>query len=347
MASKNTVFPLGTRKSKLAMTQTEEIRGFLQKLHPHLSFPIISISSQGDLNQTTPLHQFSSNVAKGLWTEELEVLLSTRQCRLVVNSLKDLPTTLPEGFCISAVGQRADPRDVVVMAAHCPHASLAELPAGSVVGTSSIRRSAQIKRAYPGLEFADVRGNIGTRLAKLDDPDRKYSCLILAAAGLERLGLLDRANQYLEGPVMYQAPGQGALAIEILTEDTEVAELLKSIDHYETRLCTWAERGMMRYLQGGCSVPIGCESKYENGTLTLTGAVISVDGQTAIYATSTSTPKNDNDASLLGEKVAQMMIDQGAKQVLADIALTRGLDLEGDVDKKTSVDQAGLETLAR
>lgn len=349
MAISEKTFPLGTRKSKLAMVQSEQFQGFLQERYPDLEFPIIGISAQGDLNQTTPLHQFSSNAAKGLWTEELEQLLFQRDCRLVVNCLKDLPTTLPDGFEIAIVGEREDPRDVVVMASHCPAKSLSDLPPGSVVGTSSIRRSAQIKRAYPDLKFADVRGNVGTRLAKLDDPEKGYSCLILAAAGLIRLGLQDRATQYLEGPVMYHSPGQGALAIEILTTDDEVAKLLAPLNHHETRLCTWAERGMMRYLQGGCSVPIGCETKYEAGLLTMTGIVVSVDGLVAIDATSSAAVATDEEATQLGEEVAKKMIEGGAKTVLDQIELTRGRDLEGTEhqEEKVNVDQAGLEAMAR
>lgn len=358
MASANKVFPLGTRKSKLAMVQTEQIQSALQARYPDYSFPIIGISAQGDINQTTPLHQFSSNAAKGLWTEELEALLHAGECRLVVNSLKDLPTTLPDGFKISMVTERADSRDVVVMASHCSAKSLSDLPAGSIVGTSSIRRSAQIKRSFPHLQFADVRGNVGTRLSKLDDPSKGYSCLILAAAGLARLDLLDRATQYLEGPIMYQAPGQGALGVEILSHDTEVAELLAPLDHHHTRLCTWSERAMMRFLQGGCSVPIGCGSKYEAGILTLTGIVVSVDGTFAVEATHSAAVETDTEAEAVGIEVAQRMIRDGARQVLDEIELTR--KREGDeagtsasttttatTEKLVSADQAGLEAMAR
>lgn len=349
MAPTSGTFPLGTRKSKLAMVQTEELQGILQARYPALSFPIIGISAQGDLNQTTPLHQFSSSAAKGLWTEELEVLLAERKCRIVVNCLKDLPTTLPPGFKIAIVGKREDPRDVVVMAAHSSAKSLAELAPGSVVGTSSIRRSAQIRRAFPDLRFADVRGNVGTRLAKLDDPERGYACLVLAAAGLKRLDLLHRATQFLEGPVMYQAPGQGALAMEILEGDTEVESLLRPLDHFDTRICTWAERGMMRYLQGGCSVPIGCQSKYEGGMLTLTGTVVSVDGAVAVEATSSAPVSTDDEATRLGEDVAEKMVQGGAKRVLDEIEATRNRAVDADITvrDRENVDQAGLEAMAR
>ncbi|CCG82385.1 Porphobilinogen deaminase [Taphrina deformans PYCC 5710] len=349
MAPTSSSFPIGTRKSKLAMIQAEQFQGLLQTLHPNLTFPIIGISAQGDINQTTPLHQFSSNAAKGLWTEELEVLLAEKKCRMVVNCLKDLPTTLPDGFKIAIVGEREDPRDAVVMATHCHAKTLAELPPGSVVGTSSIRRSAQIKRAFPELQFADMRGNVGTRLSKLDDPSLGYACLILAAAGLSRLDLLDRVTQYLEGPVMYQSPGQGALAIEVLEGDDETETLLRPLDHFESRMCTWAERGMMRYLQGGCSVPIGCETKYEDGLLTLTGIVVSVDGQTAVDATISAPVKTDAEATQLGEQVAQKMVDGGAKAVLDEIERTRNRQTDAALNgpERDNVDQAGLETMAR
>lgn len=331
------------------MVQTEQMQGFLMARYPHMTFPITGISAMGDINQTTPLHQFSSNVAKGLWTQELEVLLAERKCRFVVNCLKDLPTTLPDGFKIAMVGEREDPRDVVVMASHCTARSLADLPEGSVVGTSSIRRSAQIRRAYPHLNFADVRGNVGTRLAKLDNPDLGYSCLVLAAAGLIRLELTDRITQWLEGPLMYQAPGQGALAIEILEGDKEAEKLLAPLDHYETRICTWSERGMMRYLQGGCSVPIGCESSFKDGILSLTGIVVSVDGTTAVVATCAEKIETEAQATKLGERVAQEMIEKGAQAVLDAIEITRGRDLEGPNNKedRINVETAELEAMGR
>ena len=340
----DTEFPLGTRKSKLAMVQTEQIQGFLQKRYPHMSFPIKGISAMGDINQTTPLHQFTSNVAKGLWTQELEVLLAAREYRFVVNCLKDLPTTLPDGFKIAMVGEREDPRDVVVMSQNCQAKSLAELPEGAVVGTSSIRRSAQIKRAYPHLKFADVRGNVGTRLSKLDNPDLGYSCLILAAAGLVRLDLTSRITQYLSGPLMYQAPGQGALAIEILEGDTEAEALLKPLDHYETRLCTSAERSMMRYLQGGCSVPIGCETNLSKGVLTMTGIVVSVDGKVAVEATCAESVDNELQATQLGEEVARKMLAGGAQAVLDAIEVTRGIAADTTAP---AVEQVQLEVQGR
>lgn len=310
------------------MVQTEFFQDLLQKRYPHMTFPITGISAMGDINQTTPLHQFSSNVAKGLWTQELEVLLAARECRFVVNCLKDLPTTLPEGFKIAMVSEREDPRDVVVMAQHCSAKSLADLPAGAVVGTSSIRRSAQIKRAYPHLKFADVRGNVGTRLSKLDNPELGYSCLILAAAGLIRLELQERISQVLEGPLMFQAPGQGALAIEILEGDTEAEALLKPLDHFETRICTWCERGMMRYLQGGCSVPIGCESTYADGVLSMTGIVVSVDGKVAVEASCSEKVVDEHEATLLGEQVARKMLEGGAQAVLDAIQTTRDKEIQ-------------------
>lgn len=321
------VFPLGTRKSKLAMVQTEQFQAALQSLYPEHDFPIVPISAMGDNIQSKPLHHFTAQQAKGLWTVELEQLLAERKCRISVHCLKDLPTELPRGFKVAVVGEREDPRDVVVMASHCvdQYASLAQLPAGSVVGTSSIRRAAQIRRSFPALAFADVRGNVGTRLAKLDDRANGYSCLILAAAGLIRLGLQHRITAFLEPPVMHHAPGQGVLAIEIVEGDDEVEELLQPLDDKPARMATWAERGMMRRLEGGCSVPIGAATHYDPQTrqLTCTGTVTSLDGTTHVETTLSAQVQTDKEAWQLGERVADKLVADGAKDVLRDIERTR------------------------
>ncbi|ORY87839.1 porphobilinogen deaminase, dipyromethane cofactor binding domain-domain-containing protein [Protomyces lactucae-debilis] len=321
-------YPIGTRKSKLAMVQAEQVQRDLQQLYPEHTFPIVAMSAMGDVIQTKPLHQFSSQMAKGLWTQELEDLLARKECRLVVNCLKDLPTTLPDGFKITSVGKTEDPRDVVVMAKHCPYKKLSDLPEGSVVGTSSIRRSAQIKRACPYLAFKDVRGNVGTRLDKLDNPELGYSCLILAAAGLARLGLLERVTEYLEAPTMFHSPGQGTLALEICEDDLELADLLKPLNHHESMICTWAERSMMRYLQGGCSVPIGCETAFTDGKLSITAVVVSVDGKTAVQESCEAMVETYSEAERLGEEVAEKMVVNGAKVILDEIELTRHRDLD-------------------
>jgi hydroxymethylbilane synthase len=310
------------------MVQAEQVQRDLQQLYPDHAFPIVAMSAMGDVIQTKPLHQFSSQMAKGLWTQELEELLAQKECRLVVNCLKDLPTTLPDGFKITSVGKTEDPRDVVVMASHCPYKRLANLPAGSVVGTSSIRRSAQIKRACPFLAFKDVRGNVGTRLNKLDNPELGYSCLILAAAGLARLDMLDRVTEYLEAPTMFHSPGQGTLALEICEDDAELEELLKPLNHHESMMCTWAERAMMRHLQGGCSVPIGCETSLKENKLSITAVVVSVDGKKAVQESCEASVQTYSDAERLGVEVAEKMVRNGAKVILDEIELTRHRDLD-------------------
>ncbi|BFZ53330.1 porphobilinogen deaminase [Savitreella phatthalungensis] len=320
-------FPIGTRKSKLAMIQTKSIQASLQKLYPDYDFPIVPISAMGDNIQTKPLHAFSPQVAKGLWAVELEQLLMDKTCRISVHCLKDLPTQLPDGFKISVVGEREDPRDVIVMAAHCSdqYKSLSDLPANSVVATSSMRRSAQISRSFPHLKFADVRGNVGTRLAKLDDPANGFSCLVLAAAGLIRLGLQERITEFVGEPVMHHAPGQGVLAIEICEEDDEVDKLLQPLDNLEARLCSWSERGMMRRLEGGCSVPVGSATTYDarTGVVSCTGTVTSLNGTKHAVATKERKCETDTEAWQLGVDVADELATHGAKDILQEIAETK------------------------
>jgi len=221
------------------------------------------MSTTGDNNQSTALHKFNE---KALWTQELEVLLQNGELDLIVHSLKDMPTQLPMDLILGAVTKREDPRDAMVMKPSLlgKYKSLAELPEGSVVGTSSLRRIAQLKRFYPKLRFTSVRGNLGTRLAKLDNPESEYSAIILAVAGLNRLGMGDRITSHLSksnGGMLY-AVGQGALGIETRKGDSRVEELISKIGCERTTRAALAERSLMRTLEGGCSVPIGVETEW-------------------------------------------------------------------------------------
>ncbi|KAK4546351.1 hypothetical protein LTR36_002028 [Oleoguttula mirabilis] len=256
-------FHVGTRQSLLARVQADEVVKALKAAWPDHTFEIHAMSTTGDNNQKTALHKFNE---KALWTQELEVLLQNRELDLIVHSLKDMPTQLPVDLILGCVTKREDPRDALVIKPTLAgkYKSLAELPEGSVIGTSSLRRTAQLKRHYPHLSYADVRGNIGTRLAKLDNPDGEYSAIVIAVAGLERLGLGKRITTFLSknNGGMLHAVGQGALGIESRKDDTRVAELLAKIGCERTTRAALAERSLMRTLEGGCSVPIGVETEW-------------------------------------------------------------------------------------
>ncbi|OLL22474.1 Elongation factor G, mitochondrial, partial [Neolecta irregularis DAH-3] len=243
-------FRIGSRKSRLALVQTNQVQKMLQQRFPEYTFPISTMETLGDAIQTKPLHEIG---AKALWTRELEEALAADQIDLIVHSLKDMPTQLPEYAMLGAVLEREDARDAVVMKAGSPYKSIQELPAKSIVATSSLRRTAQLRRAFPHLEFADMVCRRETRLSKLDDPQTITSCLILAAAGLLRLGLGARITQTLSSPVVYGAVGQGALGIEIRKNDQATSGLVNTLTHHNTWLACTAERTLLRVLEGGCS----------------------------------------------------------------------------------------------
>jgi hydroxymethylbilane synthase len=293
------------------------------------------MSTAGDLNKVTPLYQFD---AKALWTRELEVALLEGEIDMIVHSLKDMPTTLPEGCALGAITQREDPRDTAVFKAGLEHCkTLDDLPEGSVVGTSSVRRIAQLRRAYPHLQFADVRGNVDTRLRKLDhstDPD--YSAIILAEAGLTRMGI-QRNRIQLAGPTLLHAVGQGSLGVEIRIKDNKTSELLKPLNHRESRLRCLAERSLMRALEGGCSVPIGVETEMKDDKhLTLKAILVTVDGEQAINGEGSVTfgegEEEDDAAERLGLEVASNMKAAGAQDLLESIRLEKEEHLEKGTD---------------
>ncbi|KAG0127076.1 porphobilinogen deaminase [Tuber indicum] len=314
---------IGSRKSKLALVQTHLVRDSLQAVYPDTNFEIIAMTTTGDNNQTKPLHNFG---AKALWTQELEVLLLEDKLEMIVHSLKDMPTQLPRGCKIGAILEREDPRDALVMKTGSSYKSLEDLPEGSVVGTSSVRRSAQIKKRYPHLNFEDVRGNVGTRLAKLDDPASSYTCLILAAAGLIRLDLGERITGYLSSPYLLHAVGQGALGVEIRDGDEDTAKMLRVLGHKETTLHCLAERSLMRTLEGGCSVPIGVETETAtNGQMLMRAVVVSLDGQSFVNVEERMEVADEEAADNFGRVVAGKLVAAGAGDILKGINLNRGL----------------------
>ncbi|MGB3207102.1 MAG: hydroxymethylbilane synthase [Crinalium sp.] len=303
---------MGSRKSQLALVQTYWVQEQLQKHFPDRTFEVHTMSTQGDKILDVPLAKIGD---KGLFTKELEQGMLDNETDLAVHSLKDLPTHLPSGLILGCVTERENPADALVVHEKHKDKQLATLPAGAVVGTSSLRRLAQLRHHFPQLTFKDVRGNLNTRLAKLDAGE--YDAIILAVAGLNRLGMSDRVHQIIPPEISLHAVGQGALGIECRADDTEVLELLKKVlEHTPTAQRCYAERAFLRELEGGCQVPIGVNTTIEGDTLTLTGLVASLDGQRLIKDTITGATA---DAEQLGIELAQRLRPQGAKEILEEI----------------------------
>ena len=268
---------IASRRSQLAMVQTNWVKAELEKAHPGLTITVEAMATQGDKILDVALAKIGD---KGLFTKELEAQMLVGRAEIAVHSLKDLPTNLPEGLMLGCITEREDPADALVVNAKNANHKLDTLPEGAVVGTSSLRRLAQLRHHYPHLSFKDVRGNVITRLEKLDSGD--YDCLILAAAGLERLGFGDRTHQIIPGDISLHAVGQGALGIECVEDKPEVLEIIKVREHTTTSRRGLAERAFLRELEGGCQVPIGVNSQINNEDLTLTGMVASLDGKRLI-----------------------------------------------------------------
>jgi hydroxymethylbilane synthase len=269
------------------------------------------MSTQGDKILDVALAKIGD---KGLFTKELEVGMLDRSIDLAVHSLKDLPTNLPEGLILGCVTERVNPADALVVNSKNQDYQLDNLPEGSVIGTSSLRRLAQLRHHYPHLTFKDVRGNVNTRLAKLDAGE--YDGIILAVAGLERLGLGDRVHQVIPAEISLHAVGQGALGIECRNADPEVLEVLKVLEHAPSRDKCYAERAFLRELEGGCQVPIGVNTAIEDGILTLTGMVASLDGKRLIKDSVSGDPSH---GEALGRDLAHKLRDAGAGEILAEI----------------------------
>ncbi|CCQ55694.1 hydroxymethylbilane synthase [Crocosphaera watsonii WH 8501] len=302
---------IGSRKSQLALVQTYWIQEQLQKHYPDRQFDVETMSTQGDKILDVALAKIGD---KGLFTKELETAMLQNQVDFAVHSLKDLPTNLPEGLMLGCVTERVNPADALVVHEKHRDKQLDTLPEGSVIGTSSLRRLAQLRHHYPHLTFKDVRGNVNTRLGKLDSGE--YDAIILAVAGLQRLDMSDRIHQVIPDDISLHAVGQGALGIECRTGDPEILELLKVLEDTETRDRCYAERAFLRQLEGGCQVPIGVNTKIENNVLTLIGMVASLDGKTLIKDTIEGEPSQ---AESLGQTLATRLRDAGATEILAEI----------------------------
>ena len=302
---------IASRRSQLAMVQTNWVKAELEKAHPGLTITVEAMATQGDKILDVALAKIGD---KGLFTKELEAQMLVGRADIAVHSLKDLPTNLPEGLMLGCITEREDPADALVVNAKNANHKLDTLPEGAVVGTSSLRRLAQLRHHYPHLSFKDVRGNVITRLEKLDSGD--YDCLILAAAGLERLGFGDRIHQIIPGDISLHAVGQGALGIECVESKPEVLEIIKVLEHTTTSRRCLAERSFLRELEGGCQVPIGVNSQINNDELVLTGMVASLDGKRLIRDQASGAA---NDPESIGIELAGKLKQQGAEAILKEI----------------------------
>eukprot|EP00063_Salmo_salar_P094295 XP_014069130.1 PREDICTED: porphobilinogen deaminase-like isoform X2 [Salmo salar] len=332
------VIRIGTRKSQLARIQTDSVAEKLKGLYPDVHLEIVGMTTTGDKILDTALSKIGE---KSLFTKELETALEKNEVDLVVHSLKDLPTTLPPGFTIGAVLKRENPHDAVVLHPKNMGKSLDTLPDKSVIGTSSLRRAAQLKKRFPHLEFKDIRGNLNTRLKKLDEKD-DFSAIILAAAGLRRMGWDSRVSQILGPEDCMYAVGQGALAIEVRARDEDILEMVSVLHDPNTVLRCIAERAFLRRLEGGCSVPVAVHTEVKDSQLYLTGAVYSLDGSDSLKETMQTSIASDNKveeqvdervqrvgvtannmpgpaqdaAEKLGLDLANLLLSKGAKEIL-------------------------------
>lgn len=299
---------IATRQSPLALWQANFVKAELEKRFPDLTVELVTMVTQGDIILDTPLAKIGG---KGLFVKELELALLENRADLAVHSMKDVPMSFPEGLGLAAICEREDPRDAFV-SNHYSH--LDQLPAGAVVGTSSLRRQCQLVAQYPHLTVKSLRGNVGTRLAKLDQGD--YDAIILASAGLIRLGLQERIKAFLEVTQSLPATGQGAVGIETRLNDERVLRYVQSLNHPETAYCVQAERAMNTRLQGGCQVPIGGFATLANDQLKLTALVGTLDGSTILRAESSA---HKEQAEQLGIAVAEQLLAQGADNILQAI----------------------------
>jgi hydroxymethylbilane synthase len=308
------VLRIATRRSKLALAQSHWVKAQLEARQPGLTVELREYVTRGDQIQDRPLQQVGG---KGLFTKEIEDALLAGEADLAVHSLKDLPAQLPPGLILAAIPEREDPRDALVLPSGAGLAGdgLTSVPHGALVGSSSFRRSAQILAVRPDVRVESVRGNVDTRLRKLDEG--QYDALILAAAGLRRLGLAERISAALPPELSTPAPAQGALGIEAREDDPVLAEYLTALDDRATRIAVAAERALMEALGGGCSIPLGAYAHIDAGLLHLQALVALPDGSRSLRASDSGSP---DDPETLGEKVAGQLRDQGAEALLASIS---------------------------
>lgn len=304
---------IASRESPLAMWQAEHVQARLRALYPACDVSILGMTTRGDqiLDRT-----LSKVGGKGLFVKELEAALADGRADLAVHSLKDVPMVLPEGFALTVVMEREDPRDALVAPDGDTLASLDALPAGAIVGTSSLRREAMVRGRYPHLQVNPLRGNLGTRLGKLDRGD--YAAIILAASGLKRLGLGHRISALIDEDVSLPAAGQGALGIEIAADRADLARWLAPLHHAATAYAVEAERMVSRLLGGSCEVPIAAFARWDDDGLTLRmrARVSTPDGSRVIEAEGAGSPTTPDAAESMGRQVGEALVAQGAQDIV-------------------------------
>lgn len=300
-----TQLTIATRESALALWQANWVKAQLEKIHPQLTVNLLGLTTQADKMLATPLFKIGG---KGLFVKELEEALLDGRADIAVHSMKDVPMVFPAGLCLPVVCEREEPRDAFVSN---QFNSVAALPTGAVVGTSSLRRQSQLLAMRPDLQIVPLRGNVNTRLAKLDQGD--FTAIILAAAGLKRLNLADRIRAYFDFDVMLPAAGQGILGIECRAGDTETERLIQPLNDRIASHAATAERAMCRFLGGGCHVPIAAFAEVGAAEMTLRGLVATPDGKIILQVEQTDVHQH---AEQLGINVAKALIAKGAKDVL-------------------------------
>ncbi len=304
---------VGTRESKLAMWQTGWVVERIQRVHPEYRYHIKGIRTTGDNILDVALSKIGD---KGLFTKELELALFRGEIDMAVHSMKDLPTELPVGLAIGAICQRVHPGDVLFSR---EGKRLEELPEGALVGTSSLRRCAQLLHYRSDLKMVNLRGNINTRLRKLEEGH--FDATVLAFAGVHRMGWDDRITQLIPYEICLPAVGQGAIGVEVRADDEKVRNLVNKIDHLESRLAITAERALLKKLEGGCQIPIGALGTLKNGRLNLEGVVASLDGKELVR---TSLVGEAEDAAGIGVRLAEILVQLGAGDILSKLRQENG-----------------------
>ncbi len=300
---------IGTRASQLALWQANWVKSELEKKYPGLEVTLTKIKTQGDRILDVPLAMVGG---KGLFVKEIEEAMLRGEIDIAVHSMKDVPTFFPEGLALRCITEREDPRDIVILKPGFK--SFRDLPQGARIGTSSLRRKAMLLHLRPDFQMVDIRGNVETRIRKLTEDN--LDAVVLAAAGMHRLGFTGQIGEYLAPDVSLPAIGQGALGIESRIADAEVNALIDFFNHPETAAAVKGERAVLRRLEGGCQVPIGAYGEVKDGRLTLTGVVASVDGVTLLKKTVVCAPE---ESEKVGTSLADDLITQGAGKILNEV----------------------------
>lgn len=302
------ILKIGTRKSKLALWQSEWVKNQIEAHHPRVAVELVKITTKGDKILDSPLSKIGG---KGLFVKEIEDALLKGVIDIAVHSMKDVPADLPEGLSLCCFPKREDPRDALISS---DGRKLEELPPGAKVGTSSLRRIAQVLHLRPDLQPLTLRGNVDTRLRKLDAGE--FQAIILASAGLKRLGLSSRVDELFPIETMIPAIGQGVLGLEVRAGDRETSEILSIMNHYPTEVTVRAERAFLKELEGGCQVPIAAHAYYDHGKIRLEGMVADLEGRMMIKDKCFG---DDSDPEGIGIGLAKTLLDRGADKILANI----------------------------